>query len=101
MPAVRQDSLKARRHLTVGDKRYAYYSLPVAQEAGLGDVARLPCSLKILLENLMRNEDGRSVTLDDIKALAKWTEMRRSDREIAYRPARVLLQDFKIGRAHV
>ncbi len=94
MPAVRQDSLKARRNLTVGDKRYAYYSLQVAQEAGLGDVARLPCSLKILLENLMRNEDGRSVTLDDIKALAKWTEMRRSDREIAYRPARVLLQDF-------
>jgi aconitate hydratase len=94
MAAIRQDSLKARRHLTVGDKRYSYYSLEAVEKAGLGDVARLPYSLKVLLENLMRNEDGRSVTLDDIKALVEWVEARRSDREIAYRPARVLLQDF-------
>jgi aconitate hydratase len=94
MAVIRQDSLKARRHLAVGDKRYVHYSLQAAAEAGLGDVARLPYSLKVLLENLMRNEDGRSVTLDDIKALIGWTETRRSDREIAYQPARVLLQDF-------
>lgn len=94
MTQARQDSLNARRLLTVGDARYAYYSLQAAQEAGFGDVARLPFSLKVLLENLLRNEDGRSVNVEDIKALVGWTQERRSDREIAYRPTRVLMQDF-------
>ncbi|MFQ6023505.1 MAG: aconitate hydratase AcnA [Acidiferrobacterales bacterium] len=90
----RRDSLKVCRELVVGDKRYTYYSLPAVQEAGLGDISRLPFSLKVLLENLLRNEDGRSVTVDDIKALVAWIDERRSTREIAYRPTRVLLQDF-------
>jgi aconitate hydratase len=94
MAQSRLDTLKARRTLTVGDKRYDYYSLQAIKDAGLGDVSQLPYSLKVLLENLLRNEDGRSVTVDDIKALVAWTKTRRSDREIAYRPARVLLQDF-------
>ncbi len=94
MPAGRADSLKARRTLSVGDKRYRYHALAAVREAGLGDPARLPYSLKVLLENLLRHEDGRSVTIDDLKALVGWLERRRSDREIAYRPARVLLQDF-------
>ncbi|MGH6949050.1 MAG: aconitate hydratase AcnA [Kiloniellales bacterium] len=88
------DSLKCRRSLDVAGKSYDYFSLPVAAEAGLGDLSKLPFSLKVLLENLLRSEDGRSVTLDDIKAVAAWIENRRSDREIAFRPARVLLQDF-------
>ncbi len=94
MAQSRLDTLKARRTLTVGDRRYDYYSLQAIKDAGLGDVSQLPYSLKVLLENLLRNEDGRSVTVDDIKALVAWTKTRRSQREIAYRPARVLLQDF-------
>jgi aconitate hydratase len=94
MAQSRLDTLKARRTLTVGDKGYDYYSLQAIKDAGLGDVSQLPYSLKVLLENLLRNEDGRSVTVDDIKALVAWTKTRRSEREIAYRPARVLLQDF-------
>ena len=86
------DSFGARRTLDVGNKSYSYYALDAA--AGLGDVARLPISLKILLENLLRHEDGDTVTADDIKALAAWTQTRTSDREIAFRPVRVLMQDF-------
>ncbi|MGF1608923.1 MAG: aconitate hydratase AcnA [Kiloniellales bacterium] len=89
-----KDSLKTRRSLEVGGKSYDYYSLAAAAEAGLGEIARLPFSLKVLLENLLRHEDGQSVTLDDIKAVGAWLKERRSDREIAYRPARVLMQDF-------
>jgi len=91
---VGQDTLKTRRTLKVGNKTYAYYSIKAAEKAGLGDLSRLPYSLKVLLENLLRYEDGRSVSVDDIKAVAKWLKNRRSDREIAYRPARVLMQDF-------
>ena len=87
------DTLKTRRQLTVDGKSYDYFSLEAAQ-AQLGDVARLPFSLKVLLENLLRFEDDRSVTVDDVKAMAQWLKDRRSDREIAYRPARVLMQDF-------
>ena len=87
-----KDTLKARRTLAVGDRSYDYYSLEAAAE--LGDVSRLPFSLKVLLENLLRHEDGQSVTVDDIKAMAEWLQTRRSSREIAYRPARVLMQDF-------
>jgi len=88
------DSLKTRRTLSVNGSSYDYYSLTAAAEAGLGDLARLPRSLRVLLENLLRFEDGGTVTVDDIKAVGAWLERRRSDREIAYRPARVLMQDF-------
>ena len=88
------DTLKTRRTLSVDGKDYDYYSLEAAEAAGLGDLSRLPFSLKVLLENLLRYEDGRSVTVEDIKALAGWTKERRANREIAYRPARVLMQDF-------
>ena len=87
------DSLSSRRELTAAGKTYAYYSLPVAAEQ-LGDISRLPFSLKVLLENLLRHEDGRTVAVEDVKAVGAWLEQRRSDREIAYRPARVLMQDF-------
>ncbi len=88
------DSLKTRRSLKVGNRRFDYFSLKAAEKNGLGDLSRLPFSLKVLLENLLRSEDGRSVRLEDIKALAHWLKTKRSDREIAYRPARVLMQDF-------
>jgi len=88
------DSLKTRRSLKVGSRTYEYYSIAAAEKAGLGDVSRLPVSLKVLLENLLRHEDGRTVTVDDVKAMAKWLKDRSSQREIAYRPARVLMQDF-------
>ncbi|HAM48661.1 MAG TPA: aconitate hydratase, partial [Alphaproteobacteria bacterium] len=89
-----QDSLKTRRKLKVGSKTYDYYSLKAAEKAGIGDISRLPFSLKVLLENLLRYEDGRTVTVKDVEALGKWTKRRRSTREISYRPARVLMQDF-------
>jgi aconitate hydratase A / 2-methylisocitrate dehydratase len=88
------DSLKTRRSLKVGNRRFDYFSLKAAEKNGLGDLSRLPFSLKVLLENLLRSEDGRSVRPEDIKALARWLKTKRSDREIAYRPARVLMQDF-------
>ncbi|MCB9956274.1 MAG: aconitate hydratase AcnA [Caulobacterales bacterium] len=88
-----RDSLKTRKTLSVGGKNYAIFSLKAA-EAKLGDVSRLPFSLKVLLENLLRFEDDRSVTTDDIAAFGDWLKNGRTDREIAYRPARVLMQDF-------
>ncbi len=94
MSKVGQDTLKTRRSLSAGGKDYDYFSLEAAAEAGLGDISRLPFSLKVLLENLLRYEDGSSVTVDDVKALGAWLESKSSDREIAYRPARVLMQDF-------
>ncbi|MBC8338400.1 MAG: aconitate hydratase AcnA [Rhodospirillales bacterium] len=94
MPVTGHDTLKTRRTLNVGDREYDYFSLEAAADAGLGDVSRLPYSLKVLLENLLRYEDGRTVTVDDAKALAGWLEKRSSTHEIAFRPARVLMQDF-------
>jgi len=88
------DSFKTRRSLKVGARTYDYFSLKAAEKAGLGDLARLPVSMKILLENLLRHEDGGSVKRADIKAAAQWLKTRRVEREIAYRPARVLMQDF-------
>jgi len=93
MTAVGQDSLNTRSTFEVGGKAYAYYSLAKAGEQ-LGDVSRLPLSMKVLLENLLRFEDGVTVTTDDIQAIVDWQKERRSDREIQYRPARVLMQDF-------
>jgi len=88
------DSFKCLRPLKVGSKTYAYFSLPAAEKNGLKGISRLPFSLKVLLENLLRNEDGRSVTKGEIQAVAQWLKDRTSDREIAFRPARVLMQDF-------
>src|SRR5262245_27297659 len=88
------DSFKSRKTLKVGGKAYDYFSLKAAEKAGLGDLSRLPNSLKVLLENLLRHEDGRSVSKADIQAIAKWLKSKSSDREIAYRPARVLMQYF-------
>nr|WP_070961054.1 aconitate hydratase AcnA [Hyphomonas sp. Mor2] len=93
MPSL--DSFKARQTLTVNGKDYTYYSLDAAAENGLGDVSRLPASLKVLLENMLRNEDGTTVTKDDITAFKTWIENGgKVTHEIAYRPARVLMQDF-------
>ena len=88
------DSFKCRKTLTVGAKTYDYFSLPDAEKNGLAGIASLPFSLKVLLENLLRFEDGRSVKADDIRAVAEWLKTKTSTREIAYRPARVLMQDF-------
>ena len=93
MPISGQDTLKLRRSLDVNGKSYDYFSLPAAAET-LGDISRLPFSLKVLLENLLRYEDGESVTVDHLKSIAAWLEAKKSDQEIAYRPARVLMQDF-------
>src|SRR5687767_14507681 len=88
------DSFKCLRPLKVGSKTYAYYSLPAAEKNGLKGISRLPFSLKVLLENLLRFEDGRSVKKEDIQAVAAWMKEKTSDHEIAFRPARVLMQDF-------
>ncbi|HEY4140905.1 MAG TPA: aconitate hydratase AcnA, partial [Pseudolabrys sp.] len=88
------DSFKCCKTLKVGSKSYAYYSLPVAEKNGLKGISRLPYSMKVLLENLLRNEDGRTVTKDDIKAVAEWLKTKSSTHEFAFRPARVLMQDF-------
>jgi aconitate hydratase len=92
---IGQDSLKTRKTLTIDGKNYDYFSLAAAaDQAGLGDISRLPYSMKVLMENLVRLENGRTVSVDDIKAVAAWLKERKSDREIAFRPARVLMQDF-------
>jgi aconitate hydratase len=88
------DSFKCRRTLKAGKRHYDYFSLPDAEANGLAGIGRLPFSLKVLLENLLRHEDGRTVTADDIRGIADWLKERKSDREIAFRPARVLMQDF-------
>src|SRR5271156_6569806 len=88
------DSFKCLRPLKVGSKTYAYYSLPAAEKNGLKGISRLPFSLKVLLENLLRNEDGRTVTKQDIQGVTQWLKTKTSEREIAFRPARVLMQDF-------
>ncbi|PSJ41530.1 aconitate hydratase AcnA [Allosphingosinicella deserti] len=93
MTAVGHDTLQTRTTLNVGGKDYAYYSLAKAA-AQLGDVSRLPFSMKVLLENLLRFEDGVTVSRDDVQALVDWQKERSSTREIQYRPARVLMQDF-------
>lgn len=88
------DSFKCRKTLKVGAKTYVYYSLPTAEKNGLKGISRLPYSMKVLLENLLRNEDGRSVKKEDIQAVAKWLKKRKLEHEVAFRPARVLMQDF-------
>jgi len=88
------DSFKCRSTLEAAGKTYTYFDLTKAEANGLPGVSRLPFSLKVLLENLLRFEDDRTVTAEDIRATSQWLETRTSTREIAYRPARVLMQDF-------
>ncbi len=89
------DSLNTRRDLVVGGQTYAYHSLAAAEEAGLGEVSRLPVSLKVLLENLLRNEDGLATSGADLEAMAAWLKNRgQAAHEISFTPARVLMQDF-------
>ena len=88
------DTFKTLRQLSVNGTQYDYYSLPAAEAAGIKDISQLPHTLKILLENLLRHEDGQTVHQDDIQALSAWLHTKTSNREIAYRPARVLMQDF-------
>ncbi|MEX3014979.1 aconitate hydratase AcnA [Gymnodinialimonas hymeniacidonis] len=92
---VGHDSSKTRKTLTVGGQSVAYYSIEAAEAAGLGDFSKLPAALKVVLENMLRFEDGKTVSTDDIKAFSEWAEKGgKNPREIAYRPARVLMQDF-------
>ncbi len=93
MMSIGQDSLKTRRTLAVGGKRYHYFSLDAAA-AELGDLSRLPVSLKVLLENVLRCEDGKTYTLEDARAIAGWLAEGHSEREVPFRPARILMQDF-------
>ena len=93
MTRTGHDSLNTRQTLTVEGKEYDYFSLDAAAKE-IGDVSRLPYTLKVLLENLLRFEDGQSVTVADVKALQEWLAKKKSSHEIAYRPARVLMQDF-------
>ncbi|RAI59522.1 aconitate hydratase AcnA [Roseicella frigidaeris] len=93
MRMIGQDSLKTRRTLTVDGKTYHYFSLPEAAKS-IGDISRLPFSLKVLLENVLRYEDGRSYTVDDAKAIAGWLPAGKSEKEVPFRPARILMQDF-------
>ncbi|WP_378942572.1 aconitate hydratase AcnA [Paracoccus sp. R86501] len=90
------DTAKTRRTLAVGDSKVDYYSIAAATEAGLGDFSKLPAALKVVLENMLRFEDGgHTVSVEDIKAFAEWATLGgKNPREIAYRPARVLMQDF-------
>jgi len=89
-----RDSFKTRKTLTVGRDTVDYFSVPALETAGLAGVNRLPFSLKVLLENLLRREDGVSVTAEDIKAVAGWRAGSTGETEISFMPARVLLQDF-------
>jgi aconitate hydratase len=88
------DSFKCRKTLKVGAKSYVYFSLTAAEKNGLKGISKLPYSMRVLLENLLRYEDGQTVTKDDIKAVVAWGKTRTSDREIAFRPSRVLMQDL-------
>ncbi|MCC0070297.1 MAG: aconitate hydratase AcnA [Rhodobacteraceae bacterium] len=97
MPIVTgQDTAKTRKTLSVAGQTVAYYSIPAAEAAGLGQFSRLPAALKVVLENMLRFEDGgRTVSVDDLKAFSDWGKAGgKNPREIAYRPARVLMQDF-------
>ena len=95
MTATSLDSFKSRKTLKVGSKSYTYFSLKAAEKNGLKGISKLPYSLKVLLENLLRHEDGRTVTKADIEGIAAWLKNRgRDEKEIAFRPARVLMQDL-------
>ncbi|TKT71358.1 aconitate hydratase AcnA [Afipia massiliensis] len=92
MPSL--DSFKCQKTLKVGAKTYVYYSLPAAEKNGLKGISKLPYSMKVLLENMLRNEDDRTVKKADIVAFSQWARKKTLEHEIAFRPARVLMQDF-------
>jgi len=89
-----KNSYKSLTELNIDGKKYKYYSINIAEKNGLEGVSKLPKSLKVLLENLLRYEDDLSVTKDQIEAVKDWLKSKKSKTEIAYRPARVLLQDY-------
>ena len=93
MSMIGRDSLQVEKTLSVDGKDYAYFALNAAAEK-LGDISRLPRTLKILLENVLRFEDGSTCTVDDAKALVEWTAQAHSDNDVPFRPARILMQDF-------
>ncbi len=93
MTALGKDTLNTRRTLDVNGKQYDYFSIPEAAKT-IGDVSRLPVSLKVLLENVLRFEDGRSYTVEDAKSIAGWLEKGSSTQEVPFKPARILMQDF-------
>ena len=97
MTTAHLDSFQSIKTLAIGGNSFRYASLESASHNGLGDVERLPKSLKILLENLLRYEDGQSVRAEDLQGLTQWLKDGRSKREIAFRPARILMQDFTGG----
>ena len=89
------DSFKCLKTLNVAGKEYVYYSLPEAEKNGLAGISRLPFSMKVLLENLLRNENGRSVSKKDMEAMAQWLDNKgKAEKAIGFSPARVLPQDF-------
>ncbi len=94
MTRIGQDTLNSKKTLQANGKTYHYFDINTVADKGWGDLSKLPFSLKVLLENLLRFEDGDSVTGADIEAVMRWLEQKRSDKEINYRPARVLMQDF-------
>ncbi len=94
MNMIGQDTLKTRETITAGGKTYTYFSVPAAGRALKQDTSRLPVSLKILLENVLRFENGASYTVDDARAIAEWAQTGSSTREVPFRPARILMQDF-------
>jgi aconitate hydratase len=89
-----KNSYKSLKSIQINNNNYKYYSLVEAEKNGLTGVSKLPKSLKVLLENLLRHEDGSTVTKNQIESVAKWLKEKKSKTEIAYRPARVLLQDY-------
>ena len=95
LSVVSKDSFKCKTTITAGGKTYEYFSLPLAEKNGLPGISKLPFSLKVLIENLLRFEDGITVKKADIEAAANWLATRgKSEVEIGFRPARVLMQDF-------
>ena len=94
MISIGQDTLKTRAKLSIKGKDYFYFSLKKLEKSIKKDISRLPFSLKVILENLLRFEDGKTVLLKDIKSLANWVNNKSNSGEISYRPARVLMQDF-------
>ena len=94
MTRIGQDTLNSKKTLQANGKTYHYFDINTVADKGWGDLSKLPFSLKVLLENLLRFEDGDSVTSADVEAVMRWLENKRSDKEINYRPARVLMQDF-------
>ena len=94
MTRIGQDPLNSKKTLEANGKTYHYFDINTVADKGWGDLSKLPFSLKVLLENLLRFEDGDSVTSADVEAVMRWLENKRSDKEINYRPARVLMQDF-------